>query len=169
MEAGVPLRSETLPWSRILETWAERLGLVGKGGGGIWFGWASRLRWVADNAVRWGSRWASGEETDLEVGSKVRGRRVNVGSIAPGSDGCAAIETMVYLLNTLFLFSIRYATLEFIPICSWFFRWFASSVDEMRKRVCQLIKLFSCAPFKPHFIIRSRMRLCGKPCAKSGE
>ena len=105
MDAGVPLRSETLPWSRILEIWAERFGLVGKGGGGIWFGWVSRLRWIADNAVRWGSRWTRGEETDLEVGSKVRGRRVNVVSIA---DGCAAIETMDFLLNTLFLFSIRY-------------------------------------------------------------
>lgn len=42
----------------------------------------SRLRWVADNVVRWGSRWTRGEETDLEVGSKVRGRRVNVVSIA---------------------------------------------------------------------------------------
>lgn len=82
MDAGVPLRSETLPWSRILEIWAERFGLVGKGGGGIWFGWVSRLRWIADNAVRWGSRWTRGEETDLEVGSKVRGRRVNVVSIA---------------------------------------------------------------------------------------
>lgn len=87
MEAGVPFRSDTLPWSRILDTWADRLGLVGKGGGGIWFGWLSRLRWVADNAVRWGSRWASGEETDLEVGSKVRGRRVNVGSIAAATKG----------------------------------------------------------------------------------
>lgn len=92
MEAGVPFRSDTLPWSRILDTWADRLGLVGKGGGGIWLGWVRRLRWVVDNAERWGSRWASGEETDLEVGSKVRGRRLNVGSIAAtkglGLDGC---------------------------------------------------------------------------------
>lgn len=88
MEAGVPLRSETLPWSRILETCAERLGLVGNGGGGIWFGWVSRLRCVADNTVRWGSRWARGEETDLEVGSKVRGRRLNVGSIGDDKGLC---------------------------------------------------------------------------------
>lgn len=40
-----------------------------------------RARWIADNAVRWGSRWVRGEETDLEVGSNLRGRRVNVGSI----------------------------------------------------------------------------------------
>lgn len=31
-------------------------------------------------------------------------------------DRCTAIETMVCLLYTLFLFSIRYAALEFIPM-----------------------------------------------------
>lgn len=46
----------------------------------------SRARWIADNAVRWGSRWARGEETDLEVGSNLRGRRVNVGSMAATND-----------------------------------------------------------------------------------
>lgn len=138
MEAGVPLRSETLPWSRILETWAERLGLVGKGGGGIWFGWVSRLRWVADNAVRWGSRWARGEEMDLEVGSKVRGRRVNVGSIAStkGWVGWVCSDRDDGL-------STQYSVLVFNPICDvriypyvvFFLMWFASR----RKRVYQLI------------------------------
>lgn len=42
----------------------------------------SRARLVADSAARWGSKWPRGDETDLEFGSNVRGRRVNVGSIA---------------------------------------------------------------------------------------
>lgn len=122
MEAGVPLRSETLPWSRILETWAERLGLVGKGGGGIWFGWVSRLRWVADNAVRWGSRWARGEEMDLEVGSKVRGSRVNVGSIGGGDKGLywmgvqRSRRWFVCSILCFYFQSDMYETLEFIPM-----------------------------------------------------
>lgn len=149
MEVGVPLRSDMLPWSRILDTWADRLGFVGKGGGGIWLGWVSRLRWVADNAVRWGSRWASGEDTDLEVESKVRGRRVNVGSIAAtiglGWMVAQAIEEMICLLNTLFWLSIRYATLEYISLC--------------------VVLVFqSFAPLKPHLNYGSTMReaMCQK-------
>lgn len=69
----------------------------------------SRARWISDNAVRWGSRWARGEETDLEVGSNLRGRRVNVESIAATNDlGWRVLwierETMVRLFNTLYLF-----------------------------------------------------------------
>lgn len=44
-------------------------------------------------------------------------------------DECAAIETVVCLLNTRFLFSTGYETLEFVAVFFW----------AIRKRVCQLI------------------------------
>jgi hypothetical protein len=58
--------------------------LVGSGGGGIWEGRGRRDRWRLVRLARRGSRWGSGELRALVVGSRVRGRRVNVWSIAAG-------------------------------------------------------------------------------------
>lgn len=78
-EAGEEdLRREALPWSRIFAIWAERLGLVEEGGGGVWEGVERRERWSWVRFARGVVRSGSGEERDLEVGSRVRGREVKV-------------------------------------------------------------------------------------------
>ena len=63
------VRREVLPWSRIFCIWAERLGLMFVGAGGIWLGRARMARWRVLRAVRSGEREEVGEERDLEAGS----------------------------------------------------------------------------------------------------
>ncbi len=75
------VRRRALPESRSFWIWAERLGLVGRGAGGIWEGRARRARWRAWRVVRGGSSDDVGEVMDLVAGSIWRGRRVNVSSI----------------------------------------------------------------------------------------
>ena len=79
---GLPLeRREALPCSRIFWIWADRFGLRGRGGGGIWFGWEKIARWRVFRAVRSDDKDESREEMALVAGSIVRGRRVKVSSM----------------------------------------------------------------------------------------
>ncbi len=86
---GVDLevRREALPWSRIFWIWAERLGFMGVGGGGVWWSRGRRARWRVWRVARWGERVGRGVVIALEVGSRLRGRRVNVSSIFGGGSG----------------------------------------------------------------------------------
>ena len=79
---GLPLeRREALPCSRIFWIWADRFGLRGRGGGGIWFGCETVARWRLFKAVRLDANEESREEMALVAGSIVRGSRVNVSSM----------------------------------------------------------------------------------------
>ena len=79
-----------LACSRIFWIAAERLGFVGRGGGGVWWdsgGRERRVRWRVLRSVRVeGRSWevedvVEAVEMDLVDGSIVRGRRVNVSSM----------------------------------------------------------------------------------------
>ena len=88
-EEVVVFLREALPWSRIFWIWAERLGLVVVGGGGVWWvseGREMRARWRLLRAVRAEGReaservWGWVAVMALDWGSIVRGRRVKVSS-----------------------------------------------------------------------------------------
>lgn len=83
-----PLRKDALPVSRSLPIWAERLGLTGTGGGGTPLGVSRerRERWRRFRAVSSVVRAAEVLLllllTALVVGSRWRGRRVNMSASA---------------------------------------------------------------------------------------
>ena len=82
MVDGLPLeRRDALPCSRIFWIWADRFGLRGRGGGGIWFGCERIARWMVFRAVRLDAIEESREEMALVAGSIVRGSSVKVSSM----------------------------------------------------------------------------------------